>query len=247
MIEEIFQDFGLTSYETKVYLALVKTGEASTGQILDEARIHSGKIYQILNSLKNRGFVSEVIKNGVRKYFPTKPDELIEHFEEKKKEIDSRELAFKKILPKLNEKIQKAKKEVHIEIFTGLEGMKKAFQKEKERYGNKNCLRINGIIDYNKHPKKVVDFFRYTLFSEREKSKIEIKKIVDINASKNEVEKQAKIKHLNYSSLVTFNTISDLVIVSIWIEDPLFFVIESDEVAKGFRENFELLWKQAKK
>jgi len=246
MIETIFQDFGLTKYETKIYLALIETGEATTGEILNKANIHSGKIYQILNSLKKKGFVSEVIKNGVRKYFPTKPEEILEFFQDKRENIDTQESAFKKILPELINKIQNSKKDPHIEIFYGWEGLKKAFSKEIEIYNKSNCLRINGITDYNKHPKKYVDYFIYNLFPLREKSKVKIKKIVDKNAKNNPREKNAQIKVLDYESVITFNTINDLVIISIWSEQPIFMVIEGDEVAKGFRENFDLLWKLAK-
>ncbi|MCH7850577.1 MAG: helix-turn-helix domain-containing protein [Nanoarchaeota archaeon] len=243
MIETIFHDFGLTDYETKVYLALIEVGEATTGEILNEANIHSGKIYQILNSLKRKGFVSEVIKNGVRKYFPTKPDEILDFFQDKREKINSQEIAFNKILPELVKKIENSKKDPHIEIFYGWSGLKKAFSKEIERYSGSGCLRINGITNYDRHPKKFVDYFVYNLFPIREKFKIKIKKIVDESAKNNPHEKRARIRSLNYESVITFNTISDLVIVSIWSEQPIFIVVESEDVAKGFRENFELLWK----
>ena len=148
MIETILQDFGLTTYETKVYLALIELGEATTGEILNKANIHSGKIYQILNSLKKKGFVSEVIKNGVRRYFPTEPNEILDFFQDKRKKVDDLEQTFRKILPELNKRIKSAKEKTHIEIFTGWEGMKKAFSKEKERYRKGRSLRISGIIGY---------------------------------------------------------------------------------------------------
>lgn len=247
MIESIFREFGLTKYETKVYLALVEIGEATTGKILNKAKIHSGKIYQILDSLKNKGFVSEVTKNGVKRYIPTEPTEVLDFFRDKRKDIDSQETAFKEILPELIKKIRGSKKEPHIEIFYGFDGMKKAFNKEVERYKKTNCLRINGITNYNKSPKKFVDFFIYNLFPLRESSKVKIKKIIDQNAKSNPHEKRAQIRLLNYESIITFNTVADLVIISVWSEEPIFITIESDEVAKGFRENFELLWEIAKR
>lgn len=246
MIESIFREFGLTKYETKIYLALIELGESTTGQILGKANIHSGKIYQILESLKNKGFVSEVTKNGVKRYVPTEPTEILSFFKEKRKNVDEQERIFKEILPNLSKKITERKGEVHIEIFTGFEGMKKAFSKEIKLYNKSRCLRVNGIINYDKHPKQFVDYFKYNLFSKREKSKVEIKKIVDEDAKKNPHEKQAQIRALKYNSIITFNTIGDLTIISVWTKDPLFLTIESEEMVKGFRENFELLWKIAR-
>lgn len=246
MIESIFQEFGLTQYETKVYLALVELGESTTGQILNQALIHSGKIYQILESLKKKGFVSEITKNGIKKYSPTEPNQILELFRDKKKKVDEQEKIFKEILPQLSDKIKSAKKETHIEIFTGWEGLKKAFDKEKERYRKGRDLCINGIINYSNHPKKIVDYFQYNIFPQREKAGIKIRKLIDEKAKNNIHERQAQIKLLRYNSIITFNTIADLVIISVWTEEPLFFVVESDEVAKGFKENFELLWRIAK-
>lgn len=247
MYETIFWDFGLSKYETKIYLALIEIGEASTGQILKKAEIHTGKIYQILESLKQKGFVSEVIKNGVKKFFPTDPNKISKYFKEKKRKISEQEVLFKEILPQLNKKINSHKSEIHIEIFTGFEGMKKAFDKEKKYYNKGRLLRINGITDYNKHPKKFIDYFEFNMFPTREKSGIIIHKIIDKNAGGNVHEKNVLIKTLEYNSLITFNTIEDLAIISIWTHEPVFFVVESREFAKGLRENFELLWKIARK
>lgn len=246
MFEKIFSDFGLTNYETKVYLALIELGESTTGEILNKAGIHSGKIYQILESLKLKGFVSEIKKNGVKKYFPVEPNQISEFFKKKRSEIEEKEKLFNSILPELMKKINAKKEKIQIEMFTGILGMKKAFNKEVNLYKKGRCLRINGITDYSQHSKKFVDYFRYNLFPLREKSKIEIKKIVDKKAKSNIHEKQAKIRLLEYNSIITFNNMEDLTIISVWTKEPLFITIESKEMSKGFRENFELLWKIAK-
>jgi sugar-specific transcriptional regulator TrmB len=234
MIENIFNEFGLTKYETKVYLALTELGEATSGQILNKAGINSGKIYQILESLKNKGFVSEITKNNVKKYFSVEPSEILGFFKKKRKKIDKQEKVFKEILPELMNKINQRKEKIHIEIFTGIQGMKKAFDKEVKLYKKGKCLRINGITNYNKHPKKFIDYFQYNLFPIREKSQIQIKKISDKQAKSNVHEKGAKIRFLEYNSIITFNNIGNL-------------TIKSQETAEGFLENFELLWKIAKK
>ena len=242
MIENIFQEFGLTQYETKVYLALIELGESSTGKILSKANINSGKIYQILESLRKKGFVSVIIKDGIKKYTPTEPNEILEFFNKKRGEIDEQENMFKNILPELTKKINNSKEKVHLEVFTGYNGMKKAFDKEINLYKKSSCLRINGVTNYYKFPKKFVNYFQFHIFQKREKSKVEVKKIIDEKAKNNPYEKQAKIKLLKYSSIITFNTIEDLIIISVWSEEPLFLTIESEEMAKAFRENFYLLW-----
>ncbi len=246
MIESIFQEFGLTKYEAKVYLALIELGESTTGQILSKANIHSGKIYLILDFLKNKGFVNEIIKNGIKRYTPTEPNEIIAFFEKKRKNIGEQEKMFKDLLPELTRKIKDSRGDFHLEIFTGYEGMKKAFEKEIKLYGKSRCLRINGITNYVRFPEKFVNYFKFHLFQERERSKVEIKKIIDQNASSNPHETQAEIRFLKYSSIITFNAIANLVIISVWTPEPIFLTIESTEISKAFNENFDLLWKFAK-
>ena len=55
---ELLKEVGLTEGEIKVYLALFKIGASSTGPIVKEAKIHSSKVYPILDRLIEKGLVS---------------------------------------------------------------------------------------------------------------------------------------------------------------------------------------------
>ena len=61
MIDDVLRKIGLTEYETKVYIALLDLGKATSGEILQKSNLNTGKIYDILGSLKNNpdryGFV----------------------------------------------------------------------------------------------------------------------------------------------------------------------------------------------
>ena len=52
MNAKILEEIGLTRNESLVYLALSKIGTSKTGEILKESGLNSGKIYEILESLK---------------------------------------------------------------------------------------------------------------------------------------------------------------------------------------------------
>ena len=62
------EKIGFTKSEIAVYTALLKIGQKTTGEILKEAKISSGKIYEILDKLIKKGLVSYIIKNNT-KYF----------------------------------------------------------------------------------------------------------------------------------------------------------------------------------
>ena len=62
--KQLLEEIGLTRGEIKVYLTLLKLGETTTGKIIEEAQISSGKIYEILEKL---------IKKSIHKQFPFNP------------------------------------------------------------------------------------------------------------------------------------------------------------------------------
>ncbi|MFH1455442.1 MAG: helix-turn-helix domain-containing protein, partial [archaeon] len=68
MNEKLLEEIGLTKGEVKVYLTLLKLGSTTTGKIIDEAQISSGKIYEILDKLIKKGLASYIIKDKT-KYF----------------------------------------------------------------------------------------------------------------------------------------------------------------------------------
>ncbi len=249
MIKDILRKIGLTEYETKVYISLLDLNKATSGEILRNANINTGKIYDILSSLKNKGFISEIIESGVKKFFPTNPKQIFDFLEEKKQNILEQEKSLEDIMPKFLEKINITKETPKIEVFYGFKGLRAAHQKELDRYSPKETLRVLGIMQRENYPKSLYNFFINNLYPKRKEAKIKIKKILDEEAKKNrkDHESQAKIKYFPYVSPVSVVTIKNLTIIDIVAENPITIVIESDEVAKSFIQQFELLWKMSKK
>ena len=249
MIKDILRRIGLTEYETKTYLALLDLNKATSGEILKKADINTGKIYDILNSLKNKGFISEIKEAGVKKFFPADPKQIFDFLEAKKQDILEQETTLEDIMPKLLEKINTTQETPKIEVFYGLKGLKIAHQKEIDRYSSKETLRVLGIMQKENYPKHLYNFYINNLYPKRKQKKIAIKKILDESAKKHrkDHESQAKIKYFPYVSPVAIVTIKDLTIIDISTENPITITIESSEVAKSFIQQFELLWKISKK
>ena len=153
MIETILKEIGLTDYETKIYLALLDLGKATSGEILNKAELRTGKIYEILNSLKNKGLVSEISESGVKKFSPADPKRVHDYLEDKKQQIEKQEKDFDKIIPDLMKKINSKKQEVKVEIFYGIKGMKTAMAKEigyAKKAGFTNIVGVGGRQKYSK-------------------------------------------------------------------------------------------------
>ena len=245
MIGEVLRKIGLTEYETKVYIALLDLGKATSGEILQKSNLNTGKIYDILGSLKNKGFISEVIESGVKKFSPADPKQIFNYLEEKKEDIQKQEKTFQNIVPDILKKINSTKEPQKVEVFYGFKGLKTAHQKEIDRYSPKETLRVLGIMGREKYPESIYNFYISNLYPKRKEAKVKIKKILDKEAKKHrkDHEKEAQIKYFPYVSPVAIVTIGDLTIIDIVTENPIIITIESKEVAESFIQQFELFWK----
>ncbi|MBW3004588.1 hypothetical protein KY310_02045 [Candidatus Woesearchaeota archaeon] len=71
------KDFGLNSYEAKLWTALLSRGVATAGELSDIANVPRSRSYDVLESLEKKGFV--VMKLGKPiKYIAVSPSEVIE-------------------------------------------------------------------------------------------------------------------------------------------------------------------------
>src|SRR3989338_9474242 len=88
MNKQFLQKIGLTKGETKVYEALALLGKSSTGKIIDKAGISSSKSYIILEKLIQKGLVSFVIENNIKKFQITNPNNILDYINKQQKELE---------------------------------------------------------------------------------------------------------------------------------------------------------------
>ena len=78
-MEKELQQIGLTEYESKIYLTLVKEGSLTGREISQRSSVPQGKAYEVLKSLISKGFVSE--KEGTLKQFSAiSPDVAVKRY-----------------------------------------------------------------------------------------------------------------------------------------------------------------------
>ena len=93
------KDFGLNSYESKVWVALLSRGVSTAGELSDIANVPRSRSYDVLESLEKKGFV--VMKLGKPiKYIAVPPSEVIERV---KKRIKQQSDEDQKIIDDLKE------------------------------------------------------------------------------------------------------------------------------------------------
>ena len=69
---EILREMGLNAYETDAYIALLEGGQMTAMEISREAKVPYSKTYEVLNSLKQKGWIKST-ETRPFKYYPVPP------------------------------------------------------------------------------------------------------------------------------------------------------------------------------
>jgi len=69
---EILRKMGLNAYETDTYIALLEGGQLTAMEISGEAKVPYSKVYEVLNSLKQKGWTKST-ETRPSKYYPVPP------------------------------------------------------------------------------------------------------------------------------------------------------------------------------
>jgi sugar-specific transcriptional regulator TrmB len=74
--KQVLREIGLNAYEIDVYAVLLESGQITALEISKKANVPYSKIYEVLNLLKNKGWLKSV---GTRptKYYPVPPLEAL--------------------------------------------------------------------------------------------------------------------------------------------------------------------------
>jgi len=248
-MEELLKQIGLTSSESKVYLALLEIGEAKASQILEKARFNSGRIYDVLNSLKNKGLVSEIIKEKVKLFVPSPPERILDFLNDKEEEIKQNITKINNIIPQLDSKYKHLKQKTNVEVFLGIDGMKTAYTllfKESEKTKE---LNVYGIVSKKHYQKKTIDMLRYYVYKKRRDLKLTTKKLISEEARTENLYKEDNsiLRYLPYPSMTGIEILGDYVLIQFFQDPIIMILIRNKSIAEDYRSMFKFLWKVAKK
>jgi len=88
------KDFGLNTYESKLWTALLSRGISTAGELSDIANVPRSRSYDVLESLERKGFIILKIGKPI-KYIAVPPSEVLDRM--KKKVIQDAEIQTKSI------------------------------------------------------------------------------------------------------------------------------------------------------
>lgn len=147
--EKISKVLDLSSYESRVYIALHHNGPLHVQNIAKFTRIPRTAIYSPLVSLKEKGLVSETIF-GKRKYYSAVTPENLRAFFNEKKDL------LEQVIAELSESRNMQSKESGLEstLHVGMQGIKSAGllflneTKEKTWYSFENLVKVADSVSF---------------------------------------------------------------------------------------------------
>lgn len=241
-IESSLDKLGLSKQEAIVYLNTLKLGIAKASEIAQKAGIKREASYYTLKMLEEKGFISEVIKSGVKYYNAAQPKRILEIIEEEKQQKVE---IIREIIPEL-ESLQKiALAKPRIEFYEGSGGLKTVASIIVQK-GNQT---IYGYV-----PEKILQVIPYfhPQFRIRRKEKNVFLKVI---SEKTPVIKELKKKDKEELREIRFNDeiikgidsayyiLPDAVIILKANEkEQLGVYIKEEGVAKLHKKIFEKIW-----
>ena len=202
--------------------------------IAKNSKMARPNVYDILNKLVKNGLASYIIKNNKRYFKPSDPQTLLENIKEKEHEFSS-------ALPELKKMYAPLKEKPKIEVYEGSEGIRTVLN---DVINTKKELLVWGASARIAH---YLPVFTEKYVEERKRKKIKARQIY---AEGTEVLKsplsQFKKVGKEYAGPTTIAIYGDKVAIWIWGEVPMVVRIENKDVAKTYKDQFELSWKEIK-
>lgn len=233
MNTKILEEAGLTSTESKVYLALLDLGYSKAGLLTRKSGVHRRNVYDALEMLIQKGLVSYIKENNIRVYSAINPERLNEIIKERENNINS-------ILPELQARFNGIKSKGETIFFRGKQALKSLFDDQIKE--NKEVL-VLGACPF---AKDIVKYYFPKYDRERISKKIKMKalftKKIDYKIPLSEI----KYLPSSYDSPSATNIYGNKVAIILWTEEPFAILINQKEIADSYRNYFELMWKQAK-
>ncbi len=236
---EALENIGFSEKETKVYLTLLKLGEASAYKVSTISGIKKATAYDILDQMVKKGFVLKVPDPKKNIFIAKKPEDLFLRY---KKNLGS----LKDAMPFLNAIFKENDSALSMHVYEGLDGVEEAMNYKIDEFKGKSFLAFYGLLT---SPDK--DFFEVT--------KKYNKRLQDLNCTYRAIApKHKSVRHfMNMDKKIISETkyIDEKIFFSecaidifpglikvILYKDMKAFIIENEKLSETMRQIFEIVW-----
>ena len=238
METEIFERLGFEAKEARLYLSLLKKGSSTATKLSEDTGIDRTLCYSLLNKLIDKGYVTFVLVENVKKFQAVSPKKIFN-------EIKEKEMEFKSMLPDLLSLEKKHFEETLVEVYKGKAGIKEAI--------------FNGILRENTDYYGFGEFLKFQqtfpVFLRKFLKNLERQNITEhilFKQGKKVIisKTHSKVKYLPQemdfpSTVILYG--ADKVATVIWSDPPTTVLVRNKHVHDSYMSYFKLLWKIGKK
>lgn len=242
---EVLKELGLSDGQVSVYSAVLELGISTLNKIHEKTGIERRNIYDIINKLIEKGFITYTIEKGKRTYQCTHPHKLLEEITIKKKALHE----FEEQIPHMVSFFEQVKPDIRAEVFRGNEAMK-ALLEDALRY--RETYWIGGNSGVESTPLK--NWFTHWMAKRVAQKRMmydlvdhgtHLEKLLpdDIATHKKNYYKYWQLPHALKSPLVIIifgNTVAQV----LWRKQSFAFVLESKEIRESFMKYFNYFWRE---
>ena len=240
--------FGLREKESEVYSTLLKSGPSLANKLAKKTNLVRTTVYDYLETLVEKGFATYTIQGGKKYFQAVGPERLLEIFEERK---TAEATSLKMLVTQLKQIQNTEEKKVKVDVFEGKEGMKTAFN---QILRSKSKLMISYGSSGSSH--RLLPIFMEQWHKQRIKQEMLLRVIYNnVPSAYDRIKNGPKlglseVKIFPITNFSPMGTVlyADTVLLTFWdSEAPLATSIQSKEMSKNYRDNFDILWGHAKK
>jgi HTH-type transcriptional regulator, sugar sensing transcriptional regulator len=223
---------GLTENESRVYCALLELGPSIAGRISRKTGLHRRTIYDVTDTLVQKGVVGYIVENNRRLFRANDPNHLLTLIDERKQKLAP-------ILEHLAPLYTKGHVKEQTLVFRGRNALKQVFESQLTE---KEIL----ILGANPKAYAVMPYFFRWYNERRRKKNVRLKVIAADRTIR--PKGMVSIRYLPplFQTPVALNIYGDNVAIILWSDDPVAIVISSKAISDSYRQYFDLMWGMAK-
>lgn len=248
MIEKL-QKLGLNSKAATLYMAALELGTASpVSTIAKKANILRTTAYNILNSLVQKGVVVSYEKNNTQYYEALPPAKLVAYLKEESGKYAELAEEAAKLLPELSTHYRALSGRPRVYFYEGNEGLIRVYEEtltsseEILAYAsdqtNQESIPSYFPKYYKRRAAKKIPIRALFPDSEKDRERHEL--------DKDEMRQSRLLPRTKLDFTPEVNFFDDKIMIADW-KEKLGIIIESKEIAKLFKQTFELAWEAAEK
>lgn len=242
------QSLGLTPKEAAIYIALLEIGTASpVSTIAKRARVNRTTAYDILELLAEKGLVIPKKQKNLHYFEALPPEKIASYLQQQSQKFANLAANAQALLPELNT-YYKAQNRPKVYFYEGEEGLIRVYEETltsseeilayASDQANQNAIPWYFPEYYKRRAEKNIPI--RALFpdtpKDRERHKLDSKELRRSRILPKSI--------LNFTPEINF--FDNKIMIADW-KEKLGIIIESPEIAKVFKQTFELAWEAAGK